>query len=173
MRQAIQDAAVAYYTEKVSSNPKSRFDSDEFETAINAVLGGTKGKPALGEVNGAVTVLPENLTAREVEDAFGRMNEQDWANMSVHKTPPRYGDGSPVSAFDLEKEANLRPIGGNQYLVVMGDGTYLTTGKPLANGRMQPYVLALDDKNVRQVLGRPRRMSDSERAIGAMFGGTP
>lgn len=151
-RQSIFNAAVAHYVETSVARGQTSFDDDAFAASVDAVLGGRGGSPAVGEVNGEKTTLPPGVTGELVEEAFGVMEVQDWTALSETRTPPRYVDGTIADPRDLQDEATLRAIGGGRYKVALEDGTYLVTGQPGANGRLEAFVLVPTKENIERVL---------------------
>lgn len=152
-RQSIMDAAVAHYVETtVARGGAGQFDGNAFTRSINAVLGGQNGQPAIDTVNGAPTILPPGLTGDMLETAFGAMNVTDWASMSEQRLPPRYVDGAIADPRDLQDEAQLRPIGGGKYRVALDDGTFLVTGRPGQNGRLEAFVFVPNPERVQRVI---------------------
>lgn len=140
-RQAVLDAAKAHYVETTVARGKGgAFDANAFEASVQAVLGGTKGAPAIDDVNGVRTVLPPGLTGNDIETAFRNMTTADWAAMSEQGMPPRYVTGAPADPDDLADEATLRAVGGGRYRVMMDDGSYLVTGRPGQNGRLEAFI---------------------------------
>lgn len=154
-RQAIQDAALAHYIEtQVARGKAGSFDGRAYEASIQAVMGGAEGSPAVDTVNGEPVALPRGVTGDQVETALQRMTLSDWTSLSVTGQPPRYQDGTVADPQDLADEAVLRAIGGGQYRVGMADGTYLTTGRPGTNGRVEAYIMSLDANAVRKITDR-------------------
>ena len=152
-RQAIQDAALAHYVETNTARGKA-FDPRAYEASIQAVMGGAEGSPAVDTVNGEPVALPRGVTGDQVETALQRMTLSDWTALSITGQPPRYQDGTVADPQDLADEAVLRAIGGGQYRVGMADGSYLTTGRPGSNGRVEAYVMSLDANAVRSITDR-------------------
>lgn len=151
-RQAIMDAALAHYVEtSVARGRAGRFDTDMFAASVQAVLGGRQGAPALGEVNGARTVLPPGVSGAEIETAFNNMTVADWASMSEQGLPPRYVTGALAEPDDIADEATLRAIGGGRYRVMLGDGSYLVTGRPGQNGRLEAFIFVPTADRIREV----------------------
>lgn len=155
-RQAIQNAAFAHYVETVAARgTATAFDPNAFANSVQAVLGGTQGKPAVDEVNGQMTVMPPGVSGDEMESAFTRMTVDDWARLSEQKVPPRYVTGDVISPDDLADEATLRAIGGNKYKVMMSDGTFAVTGQMGPNGRLEAYIFTPTEKDIQQLNTRP------------------
>lgn len=155
-RQAIQDAAFAHYVETVAARgSSSAFDEAAYTNSVQAVLGGTQGKPAVAEVNGQATVLPPGVSGDEMESAFTRMTVDDWARLSEQKVPPRYVTGDLISPDDLADEATLRAIGGNKYKVMMSDGSFAVTGAMGPNGRLEAFIFTPTEKEIQQLNTRP------------------
>jgi hypothetical protein len=151
-RQAIMDAALAHYVEtSVARGRAGRFDTDMFAASVQAVLGGRQGAPALDEVNGARTVLPPGVSGAEIETAFNNMTVADWASMSEQGLPPRYVTGALAEPDDIAGEATLRAIGGGRYRVALSDGSYLVTGRPGQNGRLEAFVFVPTADRIREV----------------------
>ena len=151
-RQAIMDAALAHYIEtSVARGRAGRFDTDTFAASVQAVLGGRQGAPALDEVNGARTVLPPGVSGAEIETAFNNMTVADWASMSEQGLPPRYVTGALAEPDDIADEATLRAIGGGRYRVALSDGSYLVTGRPGQNGRLEAFIFVPTADRIREV----------------------
>lgn len=151
-RQAIMDAALAHYVEtQVARGRASGFDTDTFAASVQAVLGGRQGAPSLDTVNGSQTVMPPGVTGDALEEAFENMTVADWTSMSEQGEPPRYITGEVADPADLADEAQLRAIGGGRYRVAMSDGSYLITGRPAANGQLEPYIFVPTASEVERV----------------------
>lgn len=151
-RQAIADAALAHYVEtQVARGRAGRFNNDAFTASVQAVLGGRQGAPAVDEVNGELTVLPPGVTGREVEQAFNNMSVTDWAEMSEQGLPPRYVTGDVADPDDIADEARLRAIGGGRYRVMLSDGSYLVTGRPGQNGRLEAFIFTPTAERLQEV----------------------
>ncbi len=160
-RQTIQEAATALYVERMATGGgnMSRFDRGVFEQAVQEVMGGKNGMPAIDVVNGNKTYMPPGITADELETAFDRMNMDDWTRMSETGEPPRYADGTLVDPADIRNEVTLRAIGGGQYKIALDDGTLLTTGKRTPEGRMAAYIFVPDADYLKRVAVRPRQVA--------------
>ena len=154
-RQAISDAATAHYVEtQVAKGRAGHFDPDAYMLSVQSVLGGREGVPALETVNGSKTVMPPGVTGPALEQAFENMTVADWTTMSEEGTPPRYVTGEIADPEDLADEAQLRAIGGGKYRVVTSDGAYLVTGRPAANGQLEPYIFVPTADVIGQINGR-------------------
>lgn len=155
-RQAIQDAALAHYVEThVARGSAPGFDTNAFANSIQAVMGGTRGAPAIGTVNGQPTVLPAGVSGELIETAFKRMTVEDWTRMSDQGEPPRYVTGEIIAPDDLADEATLRAIGGGKYKVALSDGSFAITGRQAQNGRVEAFVFTPDPKILNEIASRP------------------
>lgn len=155
-RQAIQAAALAHYVETVAARGRAQsFDEKLYAQSVQAVMGGTEGQPAIDTVNGEPTVLPPGVTGDDMETAFQRMTVDDWARMSPDGLPPRYVNGDIIAPDDLASEAKLRAVGNGLYKVMMGDGEFAVTGEVSANGRMNAYVFAPKEDEVKDLAAKP------------------
>lgn len=156
-RQTLQESATALYIERMATGGGniSKFNEDVFEASVQEVLGGTRGQPAIADVNGNRTYLPKGLTADDMETAIGRMGLEDWTRMSSTGKPPRYADGALVDPQDIRDEVMLRSIGGGEYKVMLDDGTYLTTGERTPEGRVQFYIFKPDVTQLQKIKARP------------------
>lgn len=139
--QTISDAARALYVERMATGKGSdSWSPREFRASVDSVL-----MNALGDVNGRVTLLPQGVTATDMEFALSRLNVEDWTAMSEDGNPPRYADGGLANPEDFGDEAVLRAIGGGQYKVQLADGTYLTTGEITPDGsRVRAFIFVPD-----------------------------
>ena len=151
-RQAMQDAATAYYVQHAADKGKiSSFNKKMYKQAVQRVIGGTDTNPAIAEVNGEKTFLPRGLDAPTMESALQAMELGDWAAMSDSGTPPRYADGTVVDTNDIKDEVVLRSIGGGKYKVALDDGTFLTNGNMTAQGRMEWYIFVPDVAKIKKL----------------------
>lgn len=154
-RQAIQDAALAHYTETYVSRGGTGLNEQAFEASINAVLGGeAKGGSVVADVNGAPTVLPPGVTADAMNRALDNMTPDDWIQMSPQKTPPRFVNGEVATPDELAAEAKLRSVGGGMYKIMFDDGTFAITGMIGANGRYEAYLLQPTPDTVSRVINK-------------------
>lgn len=136
-RQAIQDAALAHYTETYIARGGKGIDNTAFKASVSAVLGGTD---VVADVNGATTVLPPGITGDAMNRALDKMTLDDWTQLSPQKTPPRFLNGDVASPEELAQEAKLRAVGGGTYNVMLDDGSYLITGMIAPNGQYERYL---------------------------------
>lgn len=157
-RQAIQDAAFAYYAADAVQGGSAGFDAAKFGDAVQAVMGADNGTEAVAEVNGAPTVLPKDVTAETLNTAINRMTDNDWITLSPQKTAPHTGQGEPLSASVLADEAKLVFIGGGQYRVQLADGGYAVVSPTEA------YIFQPDAKTLTQIATRPQ--AEQERLYG-------
>lgn len=156
-RQTIQDATTALYIERVAAGGGnvSKFDKEVYKQAMQDVMGGQAGMPAIADINGNTTFVPRGLTAHEVETAFSRMTLDDWTRMSETGQPPRYPDGAVVNVEDIKDEVMLRAIGNGKYKVMLDDGGFLTTGERTDAGRWKYYIFVPDADYMKRVATRP------------------
>lgn len=147
-RQAISDAALAYYVAD-PTNLGAPFDSGKFSDAVQTVMGGKKDTPAVDNVNGVQTVLPPGVDAPTMNAALNRMTTDDWINMSAQKLPPRDQRGQVLDAPTLADEAKLQFTGNGRYLVQLADGGYAMA---LPN---QAYVFTPDPKALTAIANKP------------------
>ena len=163
-RQSVQDAAMAHYVETAFSRGSiGSFDTEAYAASVDAVMGGE----AIGEINGVKVALPVGVSAVEFESAFENMTESDWLEHSVTGDAPAYGTGEIADASDLVYDATLRAIGGNQYTVMVEDGTFLTTGRADGGGRMELYTVRIDADVVKQVNKKHAATIEAARAADA------
>lgn len=149
-RQTIQDAAFAHYIGQATRQGNIRgFDAKAYAASVQAVLGGTQGSPAVAEVNGQPTVLPKGVTGNEMNRAVNRMTLEDWTVMSDDLMPPMYSDGTVAHPRDLADEARLIAVGGDEYHVVLDDGSYLI-GENFA-----PYTFKPEPERIKKIAARP------------------
>ncbi len=155
-RQAIQNAALAHYIETVVARGRAQnFDEGLFTASVQAVMGGTQGRPAIDNVNGQPTVLPQGLTGSDMETAFQRMTVDDWTRLSVDKLPPRYLNGDVIAPDDLAGEAMMRAVGNGHYKIMLGDGSFAVTGEMGQNGRLNAYVFVPTAEEIQRIGQRP------------------
>lgn len=154
-RQAVQDAADAYYVEQMAKTGKFEWKDAEYEKAIQAVLGGSDGNPAIAEVNGGTTILPKGVSAAELESAIVRMLPEDWAAMSLDGAVPAYADGSVINPTDIADEVMLRYIGDNSYNVMLDDGSMLLSSAAFSLGRNELFVFKPDLNKLNKTANRP------------------
>jgi hypothetical protein len=166
-RQSIFNAAIAHYVETAVARGQSTFDQDMFAASVDKVLGGRGDSPAIGVVNGEKTTLPPGVSGELIEEAFGVMEVQDWTALSETRTPPRYVDGTIADPRDLQDEATLRAVGGGRYKVALDDGTFLVTGNPAANGRMEAFILVPTKEGIDRVLTAKQTQMDQKQAEDA------
>lgn len=161
-RQAVQDAALAYWVQQSgNSGEVKRFDNASYSKAVQSVLGGTEDKPAIDDVNGHLTLLPPGMSADQVERALSNMELIDWAQMSEKKTVPRLANGDVANPANIRGEVMLRPAGGGKYRVMLDDGSYLVTEDLDANGNFKPFYLIPDAKKMADIADRPRQYSNA------------
>ncbi|RTL04993.1 hypothetical protein EKK58_09305 [Candidatus Dependentiae bacterium] len=166
--QAIQDAALAYWIQQTTGNGSMRtFNDKQYGQAVQAVLGGSEGRPAVDDVNGKLTWLPKDTSATTLETAIQNMDIKDWTKFSETGEAPRYLDGKIVNPDDIKYELTLMSIGGGRYKVLLDDGTTLTTGKVTDMGRSQDYIFVADSKEIEKISKRPnpqREAMDAARS---------
>lgn len=164
-RQSIMDAAIAHYVEtQMARGRADGFDEDLFSRSVQAVLGGREGAPAMEDVNGAMTILPPGVSGASMEAALQNMTLADWAGMSAQGEPPRYITGAVADPETLADEAQLRAIGGGQYRVAVSDGSYLITGRPAANGQLEPFVMVPTADKVKEINDEAARQAAADNA---------
>jgi hypothetical protein len=150
IRDQIQKAALAHYVETYASRAGGAFNTSEYERSVNAVLGG-RGGPAVDEVNGEITVLPEGVDADTFNEALPRMNMSDYERMSANGLGPKYADGADVDPQDIDAEGKFRAIGGDRYYIEMSDRKFLITGNVDTLGRAQRYVFVASANEIRDI----------------------
>lgn len=156
-RQAIEDAALAYYVQQQATSGKPyKFSKGDYSDAVQAVLGSTRNLPAVDTINGAATMMPKGIDSGTLHNALQRMNIQDYIRMSDNGMPPRYASGNIVDPSDIGSEVMLQGVGGNKYKMMLDDGSYLITGNMGANGRLEPYIFSPDEKAIREAATRPQ-----------------
>lgn len=154
-RQAMQDAAIAHYVQtSVANGTTPAFDQEKFANSVQAVLGGTKDRPAIATVNGEPTLLPKGLTGDEMETAMAKMTVDDWTAMSEQKTPPRYANGNIIDPKDMADEAKLKAIGNNKYNIMFDDGTFAVTGRTGQNNRLEAYIFVPDANQIESIAAK-------------------
>jgi len=159
-RQAIQDAALAYYVQHSTS---STFSKQNYDAATQAVMGGTKTSPAVATVNGTPTVLPRNVSPDMMEAALQNMKIEDYIRLSYNGAAPRYRDGSVVDPYDIKDEVSLRSIGGGKYKMMLDDGSVLLTGNITSTGRAEAYIFVPDKQALEKISTRAPVVSRSEK----------
>lgn len=152
---AIQKSALSHYVETYVARGNTGFNDQAFAKSVQAVMGGSEAAPAIGVVNGKPTVLPAGVDAPTMEAAFDRMAVTDWAKLSVEGTPPMYASGDPIQPYDLANEATLQAIGGDQYRVMMGDGSFAITGQAGQNGRVNAFIFTPKADEIKKIVQRP------------------
>lgn len=158
-RQAVQEAATAYYVEQMARSGSFKWNNREYERAVNTVLGGGADTSVIDSVNGTTTVLPRGVNADMMEEAIGAMSIQDWTAMSATGTPPMYGDGAVIDPQDIQDEVQLRFLGGGRYNVVLDDGSVLVTNKVDRYGRATPYEFVPDADKLKRIMARPQSVA--------------
>jgi hypothetical protein len=158
MRDAIFNAAKAHYAETYASRGNMTFNANQFEASVKAVLGNSGGE-ALGEVNNAVTVLPQGVTEDAFETALDNMTDVDLATLSQDHTPPKDVFGEVVQAKDIADEGAFIWIGANSYKIRLSDGAFLTTGEPdpAAPYNMKAFVFVAKPQAINMLAGRAER----------------
>lgn len=126
-RQAVQDAALAYYIEDMAKGGGFSWKNSDYKNAVQRVLGGSENFEVLADVNGSTSVIPQGMNANTLENAVFAMDVQDWTAMSHTGSAPMYGDGTVVDPLDINDEVQLRFLGGGRYHVVLDDGSFLMT----------------------------------------------
>ena len=164
---AIRDAAMAHYVETHvarGGGKYGQFDKNAFTASIQAVMGGTKGAPAIDTVNGAPTVVPPGVSGREFDTALDRMTTEDYASMSVDGNPPRFRDGSVITPAEIASEGKFRAIGGGQYQLEMADGR-LAVSQLDARGLARPFTMKIEGPELKRIAQRsvsaPTRMDET------------
>lgn len=144
---AVRDAADAYYYDKFFRNTGT-FNRDQYETAIEAVLG-----RKIGNVNGVDVLMAPGVTETQLQAAVDTMTPNHWVEHSLQGLWPKYRDGTIVDSEDLNAEAKLRAIDGEgTYVVELGDLTYATTGRTDDKGRVEYFAVKLDAEAVNEIL---------------------
>jgi len=169
-RQYVQDAATAYWVDNVTSSRSGTgtYNTDDYRKAIQKVLGGGEGRPAMDDVNGNITLIPKGVTGAEVEKAIANMTLLDWVRLSDTGEAPRYADGTIIDPADIKDEVMLRSVGDGTYKVQLADGSFLATFPEIKNpdgtssgvdtsGRSsKAFLLRLDGKEIRTIVTRPK-----------------
>lgn len=153
--QQISDAAMAHYIE--TNRPNGKFDAAAYRQSVQLVMGGTKGAPAVENVNGAPVILPPGVTGEQFDGALDRMTRQDYVRLSVDGAPPRFRDGTEIDPGEIAREGKFRAVGGGQYQIEMADGR-LAISAVNPNGSARPYLFNADPDEIKKMLGRPRAM---------------
>lgn len=164
---AIRDAAMAHYVETFvarGGGKYGQFDKDAFTTSVQAVMGGTKGAPAIDNVNGTPTVIPPGITAREFDGALDRMTVEDYTNMSIDGQPPRFRDGSVITPAEIATEGKFRAIGGGQYQLEMADGRMAISSMD-ARGLARPFTMKIDGAEMKRITRRPTAQSRMDETV--------
>lgn len=157
--QTVLDAAVAHYVQTASRRGVQGFDGGAFERSLNYVLGGTDRAPAIHEFNGELTVLPNGVSPAAFDQWVYYARDDDWLKASVRGLPPRFGNGQVVDSLTLQSEASFEPVGAGRYRVKV-DGSYLTTGRDVAPGMPELWVISLDkDSMASSVTGNKGRVT--------------
>ncbi|MCK5133514.1 MAG: hypothetical protein KAR40_15345 [Candidatus Sabulitectum sp.] len=151
--QSVLDSAFAHYVQTYSRAGNMGVDGAAFEKSIDAVLGGTAANPAIGEFNGADTVLPRGVSADSLGTWLEYSEIEDWAQMATRGLPPRYANGEAIDPVALRKGGTLEAVGAGKYRVRI-DGAYATTGRINDTGRSELYVVDIDAKGVESKLAR-------------------
>lgn len=164
---AIRDAAMAHYVETFvarGGGKYGQFDKDAFTASVQAVMGGTKGAPAIDNVNGAPTVIPPGITAKEFDGALDRMTVEDYTNMSLDGQPPRFRDGSVITPAEIATEGKFRAIGGGQYQLEMADGRMAISAMD-ARGLARPFTMKIDGAEMKRIVQRPTAQSRMDETV--------
>ena len=164
---AIRDAAMAHYVETHvarGGGKYGQFDKDAFTASIQAVMGGTKGAPAIESVNGAPTVIPPGITGREFDTALDRMTTEDYTSMSIDGNPPRFRDGSVITPAEIATEGKFRAIGGGQYQLEMADGRMAISSMD-PRGLARPYTMKIDGAEMKRITQRPTSQSRMDETV--------
>lgn len=151
---ALQKAAIAHYVETSVTQGNTGWNADAFNKSVNAVLGGTPGAPALGTVNGQVTMLPRGTDEQTFNKAVDQLTPDDLVRMSLDKLPPRYSDGSGVPASDIQDEGMFRAVGNDTYRIQFSDGGFAITGEIGPNGRPVAYLFVAKADDLKAIAGR-------------------
>lgn len=155
MMNGMRKATTAYYVEASRGNPV--FNPDAYGQAVQSVLGGTPGAPAIATVNSEPTLLPPGVSAEQMNVAIDNMTDADWERMSPQGLPPRYLDGDIAPAEDLATEGVLRAIDdAGHYNVEMADGKALVTGRLAPDGRAETYVLFANPEEITKIANANR-----------------
>lgn len=159
-RKQIFDAATAHMVQSYYGSGaavRGEYNAEAFTKSIDAVMGGTEGLPAQGEVNGAPVILPRGVVQKEVETALDLMTIGDYKDASVDGNLPQYLN--PVDEIDVNLPADIAEEGKfvfvatDIYKIQMNDGSFLITGT-LPGGEARPYMMRLSKKLVDDVLTR-------------------
>lgn len=161
---AYRKAADAHYVETAaaSGGAMGQFDQNLYTKSVQAVMGGAaNGGARVANVNGAATMLPQNVQPQQFTTAIDKLNDADLTTLSV--TPqgkpsgvgPIYSDGSPVSALTLTTQGKFRSVGADMYKVQMSDGTFLITAQTDQYGNATPYIMKMNAPAVTQIATRP------------------
>jgi hypothetical protein len=139
-RQVIQSAALAHWAATyMPRKGLTPFNAEDFKNSVNAVLGGGENNPAIDDVNGQLTFLPQGVDATTVERALKRMTLQDYTKLSADGQPPRYADGTLIDPEDIADEVMLVSIGGGKYQMKLDNGEVLSTGEQ-QGARAKAYI---------------------------------
>lgn len=149
-REATQNAAMAYYIQRVSNQGKlNSWDDGAYNEAVNAVLGGTKDVPALGKVNDNTVLMPGGIREETFQNAISRMGVDDWTRMSDKGQPPYYSNGMVAHPDDINDNIALKAIGGGKYQLTLEDGAFLL------NKDGTPYTFTPDVKSMENIAAKP------------------
>ena len=149
-RQAVQDAAFAYMVE--TKGTTNLFNTSNMNEAVRAVVGGTPSWNPIASVNGKTTILPKNVSAVQMQNAFKKMSISDWANMSMDGRPPRYADGNVADVEELQDDAKLVPVDFGYYKVMLADGSFLMTGDIRPDGKVKFFIFSPTEEKIKRLL---------------------
>lgn len=164
---AIRDAAMAHYVETHvarGGGKYGQFDKDAFGASVQAVMGGTKGAPAIDNVNGAPTVVPPGVSGREFDSALDRMTTEDYTSMSVDGNPPRFRDGSIITPAEIATEGKFRAIGGGQYQLEMADGR-LAVSQMDPRGLARPFTMKIEGPELKRISQRTTSQTPMDQTV--------
>ncbi len=154
----IRKAAMAHYVERqyAKGDAKTTLNPALFEESVQAVLGGGghPGGRAVDNVNGVPTVLPNGMNAGEFRDALNRASPADYMTaLSKWGTPPKYRDGTTISPGEIAREGTFEAIGGGEYRIRMGDGSYALSAA-YKDGSADFYIFRGDPSHLKQMAAR-------------------
>lgn len=148
--QTILEAAYAHYVQTATRRGTKGLDDTAFTASLDAVLGGTPGRSAIGEVNGVETVLPLGVSQDAMDNWIRYAKPEDWRAVSTRGMLPKHLNGTDVTEAELRNSATLLPVGAGKYLVQI-DGLNLWTGRykdAPYNTVPENYVIELNPKRI-------------------------
>lgn len=151
-------AARAIYVERFSRG-SATFNEDQFREAARIAVNATEDRTF--EFNDKEVIVPPGISADDVETVVNNLQDADLITLSKTEAPPVDFIDNPVLPEDIRDYGQLEYIGGYSYRVLMTtDNAYLTTGRMMDNGMLEPYIMEFKPEVVDTLAKRPKDSSD-------------